>query len=67
MVEPQHSHAGKKAVAGSSRAARTMLLSELGVLMYMESAWNDAVKRNDMAWFDRNYASDATAVSSRTG
>ena len=42
-------------------------LSESGVLIYMESDWNDAAKRNDVAWVDRNYASDATDVSNRTG
>jgi len=42
-------------------------LNDQAVLIYMESDWNDAFKRNDAAWFERNYASDATDVSSRTG
>jgi ketosteroid isomerase-like protein len=42
-------------------------LNDQAVLIYMESDWNDAAKRNDIAWFERNYADDATDVSSRTG
>ena len=42
-------------------------LNDQGVLLYMERDWNDASKRNDMAWFERNYAADASDVSSRTG
>jgi ketosteroid isomerase-like protein len=42
-------------------------LSESGVLLYMERDWNDASKRKDTGWYDRNYADDATDVSSRTG
>jgi ketosteroid isomerase-like protein len=42
-------------------------LDDGGVLLYMEHEWNDASKRGDVAWFDRNYADDATDISSRTG
>jgi len=42
-------------------------LSDAGVLLYMERDWNDAGKRKDTGWYDRNYADDATDVSSRTG
>jgi ketosteroid isomerase-like protein len=42
-------------------------LNDQGVLAYMESDWNAAVKRNDVAWVERNYAADASDVSSRTG
>jgi ketosteroid isomerase-like protein len=42
-------------------------LTDQGVLVYMESDWNDADKRNDTAWIERNYADDASDVSSRTG
>ena len=42
-------------------------LGDGATLLYMESDWNDASRRNDMAWVDRNYASDATDVSNRTG
>jgi ketosteroid isomerase-like protein len=42
-------------------------LNDEGVLLYMEQEWNDASKRADVAWFERNYASDASDISSRTG
>lgn len=42
-------------------------LNDAGALLYMEREWNDAAKRNDVAWFERNYASDASDISSRTG
>jgi ketosteroid isomerase-like protein len=42
-------------------------LDDAGALLYMEREWNDASKRGDVAWFERNYAGDATDVSSRTG
>ncbi len=42
-------------------------LNDGGVLLYMEREWNDAEKRGDMTWFERNYADDATDTSSRTG
>lgn len=42
-------------------------LNDAGVLVYMEREWNDASKRGDVAWFERNYADDATDISSRTG
>jgi ketosteroid isomerase-like protein len=42
-------------------------LNDQGVLLYMERDWNDAAKRADVAWFERNYAGDASDVSSRTG
>ena len=42
-------------------------LDDAGVLLYMEREWNDAEKRGDMAWFERNYADDATDINSRTG
>jgi ketosteroid isomerase-like protein len=42
-------------------------LDDAGTLLYMEREWNDAGKRNDMAWFERNYADDATDISSRSG
>jgi len=42
-------------------------LNDQGVLLYMERDWNDASKRRDVAWFERNYAGDASDVSSRTG
>jgi ketosteroid isomerase-like protein len=42
-------------------------LNDAGTLFYMEREWNDAAKRNDMAWMERNYADDASDISSRTG
>ncbi len=42
-------------------------LNDGGVLLYMEHEWNDASKRKDVAWFERNYADDASDISSRTG
>jgi ketosteroid isomerase-like protein len=36
-------------------------------LAYMEQDWNDADKRRDADWIDRNYASFASDISSRTG
>lgn len=42
-------------------------LNDAGQLLYMEREWNDASKRKDVAWFERNYADDATDINSRTG
>jgi len=42
-------------------------LNDEGILLYMEQEWNDASKAGDVAWFERNYAGDATDISSRTG
>ena len=42
-------------------------LSEANVLLYMENDWNEASKKKDVAWFERNYAADASDVLSRNG
>ena len=42
-------------------------LNNEGILLYMEQEWNDASRTGDVAWFERNYAFDATDISSRTG
>ena len=42
-------------------------LNDVGQLLYMEREWNDAAKNKDVAWFERNYAADATDISNRTG
>ncbi len=42
-------------------------LNDAGQLLYMEREWNDASKNKDVAWFERNYAADATDISNRTG
>jgi len=34
-------------------------LDDGGALLYMEREWNDASKRGDVAWFERNYADGA--------
>ena len=42
-------------------------LNDEGILLYMEQEWNDAAQAGDVAWFERNYAGDATDINSRTG
>lgn len=42
-------------------------LDDAAQLLYMEREWNDASKTRDVAWFERNYADDATDIQSRTG
>ena len=42
-------------------------LSDEQQLAYMEAEWNDAIAKHDAGWKERNYASFATDVSSRTG
>ncbi len=42
-------------------------LDDAGQLAYMEREWNDAVLTHNRAWFERNYAFDASDISSRTG
>lgn len=41
-------------------------LTDAQVLLYLESAWNDAIKARDVAWLERNLADDATDIL-RTG
>ena len=43
------------------------LLTDAQQLMYLEQDWNDASKRGDADWVEKNYASFASDVSSRTG
>lgn len=40
-------------------------LTESNVLLYMEYDWNEALRKKDVAWFERNFADDATDVSFR--
>lgn len=40
-------------------------LDDQGVLAYMEREWNDAMLKRDAGWIERNYASDASDISSR--
>jgi ketosteroid isomerase-like protein len=42
-------------------------LDDAGVLLYMENDWNQAIKNHDVAWYERNYADDATQITGRTG
>jgi ketosteroid isomerase-like protein len=42
-------------------------LDDQSVLAYMEREWNDALLKHDASWFERNYAFDASDISSRTG
>ena len=42
-------------------------LDDAGVLAYMEREWNDASVKRDASWVERNYAWDASDVSSRSG
>ena len=42
-------------------------LTESNVLLYLENDWNEASKSKDVAWFERNYAADASDVLSRNG
>lgn len=42
-------------------------LNDQAALLYIERDWNEAARKKDVAWFERNYANDATDVSSQTG
>lgn len=42
-------------------------LTDAQILMYLESDWNEAIKKRDATWLERNLLDDATDVSSRTG
>jgi ketosteroid isomerase-like protein len=42
-------------------------LNDQGVLAYMEREWNDAILKRDAGWIERNYAYDASDISSRNG
>jgi len=42
-------------------------LTDAQILLYLENDWNEAIKKHDAGWVERNYADDATDVSSRTG
>jgi ketosteroid isomerase-like protein len=40
-------------------------LTDANVVLYMENDWNEAARKKDVAWFERNYADDATHVMAR--
>ncbi|MEY2531390.1 MAG: hypothetical protein QOI96_1475 [Verrucomicrobiota bacterium] len=37
------------------------------ILLRMENAWNEAMQKRDIAWFEQNLAGDMTAISSSNG
>ena len=42
-------------------------VSDYAIMNYMERDWNNAIIKRDFAWFERNYAADASEIDSRTG
>jgi ketosteroid isomerase-like protein len=42
-------------------------LDDAGTILYMEREWNDAAVRNDVAWFERNYATTTTGSAAARG
>ena len=42
-------------------------LTDAQILTYLEQDWNEAIKKRDAAWIERNYLDDATDVSSASG
>jgi ketosteroid isomerase-like protein len=42
-------------------------LNDGAQVMYLEHEWNDAEIKGDASWFEKNFASDMTNISSRTG
>ncbi len=42
-------------------------LDDYGVLWYLEQDWNNALRKKDKSWFEKNYASDFSSVNSTTG
>ena len=42
-------------------------LEDAPMLLYMEEDWNDADVTRSAAWYENNYADDATSISSRAG
>ena len=43
------------------------MLDDAAMLRYLEAEWNDADMSHDLAWFENNYASDYSSVSSHNG
>ena len=41
--------------------------SDYAIINYMERDWNNAVVKRDFAWFERNYAADASEIDGQTG
>jgi ketosteroid isomerase-like protein len=42
-------------------------LDDYAMLWYLEQDWNNAVWKKDKAWFENNFASDFTSISSQSG
>lgn len=42
-------------------------LDDNSIIWYLEQDWNDAVLKKRKSWFEKNYASDFTSVSSTSG
>ena len=42
-------------------------INDAAQLLYMEMDWSNADKKGDVAWFERNLASDYFSISSQTG
>jgi ketosteroid isomerase-like protein len=42
-------------------------VDDYGMLVYKEQEWNNADLSRDASWFEKNYADDATDISSRNG
>ena len=42
-------------------------LDDNSILWYLEQDWNNALMKRDRGWFEKNYASDFSSVSSMTG
>jgi len=43
------------------------VIGDAAQVIYLEHDWNDADLSGNSAWFDKNFASDMTNISSRTG
>lgn len=62
-VHVMEKRGGRWQVVGNAGHA----LDDAAVLLYMENDWNEAARKHDAAWFERNYAAGATEISARTG
>jgi ketosteroid isomerase-like protein len=59
-VHVMEKRGGRWQVVGNAGHA----LSDAALVLYMENDWNEARKRKDIAWFERNIADDATLSTS---
>ncbi|MEJ7848254.1 MAG: nuclear transport factor 2 family protein [Pyrinomonadaceae bacterium] len=42
-------------------------VSDYAIMNYMKRDWNNALVKRDSAWFERNFAGDASSIDIRTG